>query len=81
MATAPKTPAPEVEAEVVAPVKAPKAPKDYIDGDKLLVTACVRDQVNDLTGQRIAHGGQTVVVYDRWIEIQLDAGVLVEVEL
>lgn len=48
------------------------------EGDKVLVSGVLADQVNPLTNQRITHGTPVIAKYDRWIEIQLEAGVLAE---
>lgn len=77
MATSPtpSTPSPAP----VTPAAAATAEKKRAYGEKLFVTASTHSQVNDLTGQRIPHGGEVKVVYDPWIEIQLAAGVISEV--
>lgn len=80
MATAP-APAPAPKA---APAPAPaEAAAEYVkpvDGDKIYVTAAIRDQVNDWTAQRIPHGAPTRVIVDGWIRMQLEAGVLTEMD-
>jgi hypothetical protein len=60
---------------------APKPAPKRAEGSKILVSGVLADQVNPLTNQRIPHGTETIAPYDRWIEIQLEAGVLVEVAL
>lgn len=50
-------------------------------GDNVLVAGAIAAQVNALTAQSIPHGTPVVVKYDRWIEIQLGAGVLVRHKL
>jgi hypothetical protein len=44
----------------------------------VFISAAIGAQVNPLTNERIEHGKPSLVVYDRWIEIQLEAKVLSE---
>ena len=86
MATAaPKTDAAAIAAaeKVAADAAAAAAPKvdepKHKFGDKLLLSGVIASQVNPLTNQVIPHGDSPVIaIYDRWIEIQLEAGVLAE---
>lgn len=48
---------------------------------QILVSGVLADQVNPLTSDRIPHGTPKLVMYDRWIEIQLEAGVLAETKM
>jgi hypothetical protein len=65
-------------AAALAAMQPPVEPKPL---KKVLVTAKIADQVNPLTNERIAHAGHTLVDFDRWIEIQIEAGVLSLVEM
>lgn len=48
---------------------------------RVFVSGVLADQVNPLTKDRIPHGQPKLVDCDRWVEIQLDAGVLAEVKV
>ena len=53
-----------------------KAAEDLKEGDNVLLAGSIAAQVNALTGQVIPHGNPVIAKFDRWIEIQLGAGVL-----
>lgn len=50
-------------------------------GTKVLVSGKIASQVNPLTNQFIPHGLPVVAVYDRWIEIQIEADVLAQTSM
>lgn len=73
------------EAEMALARLAATPPPDVVEarlqmGTKILVQGVLAAQVNPLTCQRIDRVGLTSVAYDRWIEIQLEHGVLKRVE-
>lgn len=51
------------------------------EGAKILISGKIAAQVNPLTNQRIPSDNPVIALYDRWIEIQLEAGVLVKAEM
>ena len=50
-------------------------------GQKMLLSGVLANQHNPLTNQCITHGAPVIVEYDRWVEIQLAAGVLFQHEM
>jgi len=68
-------------ADAAATLAASQPPVEPKPLKKVLVTASLADQVNPLTNARISHGSPALVAYDRWIEIQVEAGVLALVEM
>jgi len=71
----------EEAAALAAALAAAQPPVEVKPQRKALVSACIADQVNPLTNQRITHGTPVIALFDRWIEIQVEAGVLVEVSM
>lgn len=63
-----------------APVVA-SVPPALKDGDNVLISGVIAAQVNPLTNQRIPKAAPVIAAYDKWIGIQLAAGVLLRHQL
>lgn len=59
-----------------AKVEAPASTNKHKVGDRVLASGVLADQVNPLTNQRLPHGQAVIALFDRWIEIQVEAGVV-----
>lgn len=77
LAAAEKVTAEALAAEALAAEEAKARTQGLKFGANVLVAGNIAAQVNPLSNQHIPHAQPVIAVYDRWIEIQIEAGVLV----